>query len=109
MKYEIIETPKYLYKIVSPEQWKASEQQQLLMLSADDASSIRLLKEDEIGRTVHYLKKTNTPHVILKIKSSKLIGRLVFEPKPGGSSKQYHLYDGQIPMNAIVEFKVVTN
>lgn len=108
MKSSGEETPKHLYKVVSLEQWQASISKKAVVLSADDVAFIRFQKEDELGRLLHYWKSTKVPHVVLKIKTNKLKGRLVFEPKPGGSMKQYHLYNGHIPLDAIVEHKSIT-
>lgn len=107
MKHHPIETPKHLYKVVPLDLWHASENKKNVMLSSDDVPFIRFQKEDELGRLLHYWAKLNAPHVVLKIKASKLEGRLVFEAKLGGSTKQYHLYDGCIPMHAIVESKII--
>lgn len=41
--------------------------------------------------------------MVLKIDPSKLIGKLVFEVNPGGTQKYYHLYNGKIPLNAVIE------
>ncbi len=106
MKLQNTEAPKHLYKIVPLEQWQASQTKDNLVLSPEDTPYIRFLKEDELGRTLHYWIKINAAHVVLKIKANKLVGRLVFEPNPGGSAKQYHLYNGSIAMSAIVEAKI---
>ena len=108
MKHQPTETPKHLYKVLALDLWQASENKQSVLLSPEDAPFIRFQKEDELGRLLHYWAKLNVAHVILKIKANKLQGRLVFEAKLGGSTKQYHLYDGCIPMNAIIESKVVS-
>jgi uncharacterized protein (DUF952 family) len=41
--------------------------------------------------------------LILKLQSDQLKGRLVLEANPGGTHKYYHLYDGTIPMTAVIE------
>lgn len=106
MKPQATETPKHLYKVISLELWRASENKKNVILSPEDATFIRFQKEDELGRLLHYWSTLKTPHVVLKIKASKLEGKLVFEAKLGGSTKQYHLYNGCIPMNAIVDIKI---
>lgn len=107
MKQQTTETPKHLYKVLALELWQASENKQSVVLSPEDAPFIRFQKEDELSRLLHYWGTLNVPHVVLKIKASKLQGKLVFEAKLGGSTKQYHLYDGCIPMSAIIESKIV--
>lgn len=44
-------------------------------------------------------------YVILKLNVRKLVGRLVYETNPGGSTQYYHLYEGKILLNAIEEIK----
>ncbi len=107
MKKQTTETPKHLYKVISLELWHASENKKSVVLSPEDAPFIRFQKEDELGRLLHYWGTLNVPHVVLKIKASKLEGKLVFEAKLGGSTKQYHLYNGCIPLNAIIESKII--
>ena len=109
MKNQTTGTPKHLYKVLALDLWQASENKQSVILSAEDALFIRFQKENELGRLLHYWAKLNVPHVVLKIKANKLEGRLVFEAKLGGSTKQYHLYNGCIPIDAIVESKIIGN
>ncbi len=108
MSSEIVEeTPQYLYKILSPANWNASQKRSSLVLSPDDDLFIHFSKEDQLERiTTKYW--ANTSYVLLKIETSKLPGTLVFEANAGGSSaKYYHLYDGSIPLSAVVEQKTV--
>jgi uncharacterized protein (DUF952 family) len=107
MKNQASETPKHLYKVLALDLWQASENKKNVLLSSDDTPFIRFQKEDELGRLLHYWNKLNVPHVVLKIKANKLEGKLVFEAKLGGSTKQYHLYNGCIPINAIIESKII--
>ena len=109
MKQQKTEPPKHLYKVLALDLWQKSQNKKNVLLSQEDTPFIRLQKEDELGRLLHYWNKLDVPHVVLKIKASKLEGRLVFEAKLGGSTKQYHLYNGYIPMNAIVESKIIDN
>ena len=107
MKPHATETPKHLYKVLALELWQASENKKNMVLSPEDAPFIRFQKEDDLSRLLHYWGTLNVPHVVLKIKASKLEGKLVFEAKLGGSTKQYHLYNGSIPMHAVVETKII--
>ena len=45
-------------------------------------------------------------YVILKIDSTKILGRLSYETNPGGSTRYYHLYDGIIPLEAVTTEKI---
>ena len=95
-------TPDYLYKIVSKDAWKESLQRNELSLSPMDEKFIHLAKEEQVP---HVAEKfwSGIEHVILKIESKNLTGRLCYETNPGGSTKYFHLYDGSIPLNAVVE------
>lgn len=95
-------TPEYLYKIVSPEQWQHSLSQSQIALSSTDKEFIHLATEDQVSNVV---KKfwSGKDYIILKITSEKLEGCLIYETNPGGINKYFHLYDGNIPFEAVVE------
>jgi uncharacterized protein (DUF952 family) len=95
------EIPEFLYKIVSPEQWKESQEKGHLVLTAMDADFIHLSTEDQVE---HVIKKfwKDSRYLILKLDSKKLKGDLKYETNPGGTTKYYHLYDGSIPLDAVV-------
>ncbi len=99
------ETPKYLYKVLSVENWKASDK--TVKLSSEDDAFIHLSTEDQLDRIVGKYWAQVPEYVILKIDTSKLPGKLLFEANPGGENKYYHLYNGSIPLNSIVESKTV--
>lgn len=99
--------PEYLYKVLSLKNWKASEHQQEIKLSEEDKEFIHLSKEDQLARIIEKYWSGSAEYVILKVETSKLPGKLVFEANPGGTNKYYHLYNGSIPSKAIVEFKIV--
>lgn len=98
-KEEIMQeqTPRYLYKVLSIENWELSQKADALTLSKDDEAFIHFSRDDQLERiTSKYW--TNAPkYVVLKVDTSKLIGKMVFEVNPGGTSKYYHLYEGSIP------------
>lgn len=96
------QTPEYLYKIISPENWNQSKE--TLQLDAADNAFIHLSREDQLDRILSKYW-TDTPAIVLKLETKKLQGRLVLETNPGGTSKYYHLYEGSIPKNAVVEVK----
>ena len=93
--------PEYLYKIVSPEQWQESQQQTYLILSPMDRPFIHLSKADQVEHVAQKFWK-DKPYVVLKLETIKLLGRLVYETNPGGTVKYYHLYEGKIPIDAVV-------
>ena len=101
-KDEMKDTPEHLYKIVSPEVWKNSQEHNQVMPSGLDDHFIHLATEEQVP---HILQKfwNQKDHVILKLDSKKLIGRMVYETNPGGSTRYYHLYEGKIPLDAVLE------
>ena len=92
--------PDHLYKILSPDEWQASQLQNHVAPSFMDTDFIHLSTDTQLGRIV---KKfwNNKEHIILKLASKELKGRLVYESNPGGVNRYYHLYDGQIPLDAV--------
>lgn len=99
-------TPEYLYKIVSLEEWQKSLLHNEIALSSMDKEFIHLAKEEQV---VHVAQKFwgNMDYIVLKLASKKLVGRLVYETNPGGSTQYYHLYEGNIPLDAVVEVTIV--
>lgn len=99
-------TPEYLYKIISQEQWQKSLLENKVIGSSIDEEFIHLAKEDQVD---HVVKKfwNNMDYIVLRLASKKLVGRLIYEKNPGGSTEYYHLYEGNIPLDAVVEVTVV--
>ncbi len=95
--------PHYLYKIVSQENWKKSQEGNSLVLSEEDQLFIHFSTEDQVERIL--VKYWSNVHecTILKVATDRLSGNLVYEANPGGTSKYYHLYEGEIPLKAVVE------
>lgn len=99
--------PKYLYKITTMDNWCESQGRSVLKLLIIDDDFIHLATEDQIG---HVLKKFWSNYcdvVLLKLETAKLQGRLEYEVNPGGTNKYYHLYNGSIPREAVVESKIL--
>lgn len=99
------ETPEYLYKILSLTDWEKSQSQVFIVMPDEDKHFIHLSKEDQLNRII---KKywSHVPHfVILKVKTNQLPGELVYETNPGGANKYYHLYEGSVPLKAVIEVK----
>ncbi len=94
-------TPDVLYKIVSMASWERSQSTQVLELPPLDQDFIHLATEDQVARVVRKFW-SGKEHVVLKLDSSALIGRLVYESNPGGETKYYHLYEGMIPWEALL-------
>lgn len=97
--------PKYLYKVLSAEDWKASQNRKKIQLSKMDAEFIHLSTEEQLDRILDKYWSTVPEYVVLKLETAKLPGKLVLEANPGGAQKYYHLYNGSIPLSAVVESK----
>jgi len=101
-----VETPQYLYKILSYRNWQATENRRVVSLSGDDKEFIHLSTEEQLGRILEKYWADVAQYVVLKLDVSKLRGRLQYEANPGGSTRYYHLYDGFIPFQAIREARL---
>ena len=100
--------PKYLYKILSLRNWLATQSRKTIILSAEDDAFIHFSKEEQLEKIITKYWSSAPQYVVLKIDTSKLQGKMVFESNPGGSGdKYYHLYQGFIPLEAIAESNVV--
>lgn len=100
-------TPQYLYKVLSVEDWKKSQNMKVVKLTDADQDFIHLARENQLDRIVAKYWDKVPEYVVLKIDMTKLPGKLVFEANPGGENKYYHLYDGSIPLKAVVESKTI--
>lgn len=98
--------PEYLYKIISKEQWQESLLKNQIILSASDKDFIHLAKKDQIANIVQKFWN-NMDHIILKLAAKNLMGHLVYETNPRGTTKYYHLYDGTIPLEAVKDVTIV--
>lgn len=92
--------PTYLYKIVTPAQWKESQSKTFLSLPSIDTDFIHLAEEGQVAHVIEKFWKEKT-YVILKVKTDTLPGRLVHEANPGGTTLYYHLYEGHIPITSV--------
>ncbi len=101
-----MQTPQYLYKVLSLDAWEASGEQ--LILSKDDDAFIHFSRDDQLERITEKYWADVPAYVILKIDTHLLPGRMVYEANPGGTNKYYHLYDGSIPRQAVVEAKIIS-
>lgn len=94
--------PKYLYKILSPELWEKCLQKQTILPNDNDIEFIHLAAEEQTSHVIQKFWKGQS-YVLLKLSTKDLKGRLEFETNPGGTTKYYHLYEGSIPFNAVIE------
>lgn len=98
--------PEYLYKIISRKQWEESKGTNQIILSAMDRDFIHLAKKDQLPRILQKFWN-NSDSIILKLVVKDLEGRLAYETNPGGTTKFYHLYDGNIPLEAVKDATIV--
>jgi uncharacterized protein (DUF952 family) len=98
------EKPFYLYKVLSVDDWAKSCKS--IHLSSADADFIHFSTEDQLNRIIEKYWAEAPEYVLLKVDTRKLPGKLVLEANPGGTNKYYHLYNGSIPLSAVVESQV---
>lgn len=103
------EQPEYLFKILSLSHWNASQNRSVLILSSEDDAFIHLSTENQLDKIIEKYWSNAPQYVILKVKTKMLEGKLVYEANPGGTNKYYHLYNGRIPLESIVEAKIIYN
>lgn len=97
-----IAVPTYLYLFLTKEAWQKSIQEKVLSLGPENKSFIHLATNEQIPHVAEKFFK-GVDYVVLKIEIKKMRGRLVYETNPGGSNQYFHLYDGMIPFEAVVE------
>ena len=102
-------TPKFLYKVVSVQDWKASKGKKFVKLSKMDEKFIHLARAGQLKKIATKFWGKVPKYFILKLNTTKLLGNMKFEANPGGTNKYYHLYNGSIPNNkeVIVDVKKV--
>ena len=94
--------PQYLYKIVSPEEWQESLMKNEVVRGTLDQQFIHLSTDAQLKHVAEKFWK-GKKLVVLKLDPKKLPGRLVYETNPGGSNRYYHLYEENIPLDAVLE------
>jgi uncharacterized protein (DUF952 family) len=94
---------KILYKILSKELWELSLEKEFLFLPSFDEPFIHFATEEQLERVCAKFWSDVPEYFILKIDAKKLVGNLIFEKNPGGTTCYYHLYEGKIPMGAVIE------
>lgn len=98
--------PPFLYKVITTKNWKASHDQNKIILTSDDYDFIHLATDEQLEKVVDKYWKNEERFIILKIDTAKLPGKLVLEANPEGKTKYYHLYEGSIPLDAVEESKL---
>lgn len=101
-----IEIPPVLYKIISEEQFEQSQDKPNIVLDPMDNDFIHFSTKDQIAHVAGKFWKGKA-YVLLAIAPAKLKGRLAYEANPGGTNLYYHLYDGSIPLDAVVDVQYV--
>lgn len=103
---EMREPPSFLYKVTTKELWNESQQLGFLALAPLDADFIHLSEEEEVGKVIAKFFPSEKSVVVLKLQTSQLQGKLVKEKNPGGTKEYYHLYNGVIPLDSVVDVKI---
>lgn len=88
----------YIYK----NDWDKCREQDFLMPQPMDKKFVHCCEYEQINRIIDKFWK-NIEVVILKLDSSKLIGNLIKESNSGGNTEYYHLYNGKIPVNSVLQ------
>lgn len=97
------ETPEYLYKVLSLKDWGKSCKN--IHLSSMDADFIHLSTNVQLTKIIDKYWSAAAEYIVLKLETSQLKGDLVLEANPGGTNRYYHLYQGSIPLTAVIEMK----
>ncbi len=100
--------PRQLYKILSIEDWHASQPLKFVKLPAVDQDFIHFSTKEQLSRIIKKYWSHVQQFIVLKVDPLKLPGTLVFETNPGGINQYYHLYNGCIPFEAIIESQTIT-
>lgn len=98
-----------LYKVITLDAWERSQSSDRVSLSDSDAAFIHFAEKEDVERIRKKFFPTEPTVVVLQIDSAQLPGRLEKEKNPGGQKEYYHLYEGFIPLSAIVSHQIVDN
>lgn len=95
----------FIYKVTSKENWKESQEAGFIKPLPLDIQSkfIHMCAEEHIDMIISKFWKDKADVMVLKLNPEKFEGKLVKEKNPGGNTEYYHLYDGKIPLAAVVE------
>lgn len=92
-----------LYRITTKSLWERSID--TLELSDMDSEFIHFVEKNDIDRIIKTYFSDKPYVMVLTIDPAALTGQLVKEVNPGGTKKYYHLYNGSVPMTAIIEME----
>jgi uncharacterized protein (DUF952 family) len=97
----------HVYKIMTLSDWQESQKLGFVKPSTLDLESkfLHLSEDHQVQRTIDKFMKNEKNIIVLELEPSKFVGKLVKEKNPGGSAEYYHLYDGKIPLEAVVKSK----
>lgn len=101
--------PLCLYKIVSVDGWAASKKDGRIEPSKFDETFNHLSTAKQLQRICTKYWGNIPIFVVLTVDPTKFVGALKLETNPGGSSKYYHLYDGHIPLDAVIDAQMICN
>ncbi len=91
-----------LYKILTLDDWDKCKLTDRLCTPANDSAFVHFATEKQYPAVVEKWF-ANMPHVVLRVDASKLVGKLVLEWVESHSDKYYHLYDGHVPLEAVID------
>lgn len=101
--YVTADQPRYLYKVVSLEDWNTSQNSDLLRLSKPD---VMLLKVDQLENTIIRDWNSASEVIIVEIDVDKLKEPVLAEKDKAGKPISYQ-YSATIPLSAISEPRIV--
>lgn len=93
------QVPDTLYLVVSPAEWQESQQAGKMVLSSFHEPFIHLSTEEQYPKVIQKFWN-GKDYILLEVDPTLIKGRLELETNPGGSNRYYHLYEGEIPLNA---------
>ncbi len=96
----------YIYKIFSIEHWDKCLQQGFVLPLPNDKEFIHLCSYTQIEKILAKFWQNIKSVCIAKIDPTLLKGQLVFESNVVGGDKYYHLYNGNIPIDAIINLEI---
>ena len=91
-----------LYKVLTLDDWTVSQQNDRLCTPASDSAFVHFSTEKQYP-TIVAKKFSTTPYVVLRVDASKLVGKLELEWDTKHTDKYYHLYDGYVPLPAVID------
>lgn len=95
-----------LYKIVSPGQLNNTETHKTIRIAPEDTSFIHFSTQVQLSLIIEKYWQNKTA-VVLTLDCSKLPGLLVLESNKKGGDAYYHLYNGSIPVDAIIKQHII--